>query len=234
MRARILLADDHLIVREGFRAILERGGFDIVAEASDGWEAVRKAQEQEPDLVVMDVSMPQLNGMDAARAMLAASRRTAIILLTVHAEEHFVVAALRAGVRGYIIKTQATAELLEAIREVLAGGTYLSPRVSGVLVNAYLAGKDHPDDPLSPRDRQVLQLVAEGKTTKDVAATLALKPKTAEYYRSRVMAKLGIHDVAGLVRYAILHGMIELAGATFYCLTIYHDVVAGFEPTVFG
>jgi len=209
--ARILLADDHHIVREGFRALLDRAGFEIIAEAADGWEAVRLAQKYRPDIVVMDVSMPLLNGMDAARTILADGRRTAVVLLTVHAEEHYVVSALRAGVRGYIIKTQAATELLDAIREVLAGGMYLSPRVSGVLVEAYLGGKDITSDPLTPRDRQVLQLVAEGKTTKDVAATLDLKVKTAEYYRSRVMSKLGIHDVAGLVRYAIVHGLIQLA-----------------------
>jgi two-component system response regulator NreC len=211
VRARILLVDDHHIVREGFRALLDRAGFEIVAEASDGWEAVRLAQKYHPDIVVMDVSMPLLNGMDAARAIIAEGRRTAVVLLTVHAEEHYVVSALRAGVRGYIIKTQAATELLDAIREVLAGGMYLSPRVSGVVVQAYLTGKDITDDPLTARDRQVLQLVAEGKTTKDVAATLDLKVKTAEYYRSRVMSKLGIHDVAGLVRYAIVHGLIQLA-----------------------
>jgi DNA-binding NarL/FixJ family response regulator len=231
--ARILLADDHQIVREGFRAILERAGFEVIAEAGDGWEAVRLAEKHRPDLVIMDVSMPLLNGMDAARTMLESSRRTAVMLLTVHSEEHYVVAALRSGVRGYIIKTQAATELLDAIREVLAGGTYLSPRVSGVLVNAYLGGRQAVEDPLTPRDRQVLQLVAEGKTTKDVAATLDLKVKTAEYYRSRIMSKLGIHDVAGLVRYAILHGLIELAAA-WCCVAFYADALEACIPTMFG
>lgn len=210
MPARILLADDHQIVREGFRVILERAGFEVIAEAPDGWEAVRLAKKHQPDVVVMDVSMPLLNGMDAAQAIIAASPRVNVVLLTVHLEQHYVVAALRAGVRGYVVKTQAAGELLDAIREVLAGGMYLSPRVAGVLVDAYLGGQDVAEDPLTPRDRQVLQLVAEGKTTKDVAAALDLKPKTAEYYRSRIMSKLGIHDVAGLVRYAIVHGIVQL------------------------
>jgi DNA-binding NarL/FixJ family response regulator len=213
MAARILMADDHQVVREGFRAILERARYEIVGEALDGWEAVRLARKHRPDVVVMDLSMPLLNGTDAAREILATAPGLAVILLTVHVEEHCIVSALRAGVRGYVIKTQAAAELLAAIPEVLAGGTYLSPRVSGALVHAYLAGEDHATDPLTPRERQVLQLVAEGKSTKDIAVLLDLTVKTADYYRSRVMSKLDIHNVAGLVRYALRHGLVEL------CLT---------------
>lgn len=220
MSARVLLVDDHQIVREGFRAILERAGFEVNAEASDGWEAVRLAQRRHPDVVIIDVSMPMLNGIDAAREMLAQAPRLPIVLLTVHTEEHCIVAALQAGVRGYVIKTQASTELLEAIREVLGGGTYLSPKVSRVVVQAYLEGRRAAEDPLTLREREVLQLVAEGNTTKDIAVNLDLSVKTAEFYRSRVMNKLGIHNTAGLVRYAIRHRVVELAAAFCCRLTV--------------
>jgi DNA-binding NarL/FixJ family response regulator len=213
MSPRVLMADDHQVVREGFRAILERAEFQVVAEARDGWEAVRLARKHRPDVVIMDLSMPLLNGTDAAHEILATAPGMAIILLTVHVEEHLIVAALRAGVRGYVVKTQAAAELLAAIPEVLSGGTYLSPRVSGALVHAYLGGDATITDPLTPRERQVLQLVAEGKSTKDIAVILDLTVKTADYYRSRIMSKLNIHNIAGLVRYALRHGLIELAVA---------------------
>lgn len=216
MGARVLLADDHQIVREGFRGILERGGFEVTGEAGDGMEAVRQLQKRQPDAVVMDLSMPVLNGIDAAREMRGLYPRLPIVLLTVHTDEHHVLSALRAGVRGFVTKTQAASELLTALREVLHGGTYLSPHASGAIVHAYLAGRDLPVDPLTLREREVLQLVAEGKATKEIAAALDLSVKTAEYYRSRIMSKLDIHDIAGLVRYAIQNGMIQIATA-FFC-----------------
>jgi DNA-binding NarL/FixJ family response regulator len=210
MPLRILLADDHQIVREGFRAILERNGFQIVCEVADGRDAVRCAQAHSPDVAILDLSMPQLNGLDAAREILQLHSRTAIILLTMHAEEHQIVAALRAGIRGYVIKTQASEELIHAIREVTGGGIYLSPcGVYGVVVGAYLAGRNLTPDPLTSREREVLQLVAEGHTTKEIAGALKLSVKTAESYRSRIMEKLGIHETAGLVRYAIRCGLIQ-------------------------
>jgi len=210
MPLRILLADDHQIVRQGFRAILERHGFQVACEASDGREAVRCAQAQPVDVAILDLSMPQLNGLDAAREILASHSRTAIILLTMHVEEHQIVAALRAGIRGYVIKTQASEELMTAIREVVAGGTYLSPSVCGVVVDAYLSGRNPTFDPLTSREREVLQLVAEGHTTKQIAGLLNLSVKTAESYRSRIMEKLEIHETAGLVRYAIRRGLIQV------------------------
>jgi two-component system response regulator NreC len=210
MPLRILLADDHQIVREGFRAILERNGFQIACEVADGRDAVRCAQSHSPDVAILDLSMPQLNGLDAAREILQSHSRMAIILLTMHAEEHQIVAALRAGIRGYVIKTQASEELIHAIREVIGGGIYLSPcGVYGVVVGAYLSGRTVTPDPLTSREREVLQLVAEGHTTKEIAGALKLSVKTAESYRSRIMEKLGIHETAGLVRYAIRCGLIQ-------------------------
>jgi len=206
---RVLLADDHQVVRQGFRALLERDAFEIVDEAADGQEAVRKAQAQCPDIAVLDLSMPVVNGLDAAREILRGCPRTRVVLLTMHTEEHQIVAALRAGIRGYVVKTQAVDELVRALHEVARGGTYLSPSVSRFVVDAYLAGGGPPADPLTPRESQVLRLVAEGKTTKEVASLLGLSVKTAESYRARLMQKLDIHETAGLVRYAIRQGLVE-------------------------
>jgi two-component system, NarL family, response regulator NreC len=209
MPVRVLLADDHQIVRQGFRALLEQEGFEVVAEATNGQEAVRQAQALNPEIAILDLVMPLLNGVDAARSILEACPRTRVILLTMHTEEHQIAAALRAGIRGYLVKTQAAEDLVEAIREVARGEIYLSPGVSRVVVDAYLAGGDRPQDPLTPRERQVLQLVAEGKTSKEVAVVLGLTVKTAESYRTRIMEKLDLHDTASLVRYAIRQGLIQ-------------------------
>ncbi len=209
MRARVLLADDHRIVRQGFRALLEREGVECVAEASDGLEAVRLAKLHRPDVAIVDLSMPQLNGLDAAAEIVKACPGTAVILLTFHTEEHQILAALRAGVRGYVVKTQAVQELVDALSEVTRGGIYLSSSVSRVVVSAYLTSSDPLPDPLTPRERQVLQLVAEGKTAKEIAGLLNLSVKTAESYRANIMSKLDIHNTAGLVRYAIRRGLIQ-------------------------
>lgn len=209
MPLRVLLADDHQIVRQGLRALLEREGLEVVGEAADGREAVRLAQALSPDVAVLDLAMPQLNGLEAAREILQACPRTKPILLTMHTDDHQIVNALRSGIRGYVVKTQATEELVQAIREVTRGGTYLSPGVSRVVVEAYLARAEPPPDPLTRRERQVLQLVAEGKTSKEIAALLGVTSKTAETYRAGLMEKLDIHDTAGLVRYAIRRGLIQ-------------------------
>jgi two-component system response regulator NreC len=209
MPVRVLLADDHQIVRQGLRALLEREGFTVVGEAADGREAVRLAQDLHPDVVVLDLAMPSLNGVDAAREILQASPRTKAILLTMHTEDQYVLPALRAGISGYVLKTKAAADLIQAISEVSRGMTYLSPGVSGVVVQAYLAKTDLPPDPLSSREREVLQLIAEGRTTKEVAALLGVSVSTAESHRSRIMEKLDIHETASLVRYAIRKGLIE-------------------------
>jgi len=209
MPRRVLLADDHDVVRQGFRALLEREGVDVVGEAADGREAVRLAEALEPDVAVLDLSMPGLNGLDAARTMLRSRPKLGVVMLTMHADEQHVVAALRAGARGYVLKTQAADALTQAIRQVAEGFTYLTPSVTQVVVDAYLAGREAPPNPLTPRECEVLQLVAEGRTTKEIAGLLDLTVKTAESYRARIMEKLAIHDTAGLVRYAIRHGIIQ-------------------------
>jgi two-component system, NarL family, response regulator NreC len=206
---RILLADDHVIVRQGFRALLEREGLEVVAEAADGHEAVRLASDLQPDVAVLDFAMPLLNGLDAAREIRRRFPATRLILLTVHTEDHYVLEALHAGVHGYVVKTQAAADLVQAIREVRGSAMYLSPTISRAVVEASFDKANPPGDMLSPRERQVLQLVAEGKTTKEIAAVLGVSIKTADSHRARIMRKLDIHDTAGLVRFAIRRGLIH-------------------------
>jgi DNA-binding NarL/FixJ family response regulator len=206
---RILLADDHLIVRQGLKVLMQREGFEIVGEAADGQQAVRLARDHCPDVAVLDFAMPVLNGLDAAREILRSCPRTRVILLTMHTEDRYVHEALRVGVSGYVVKSQASADLVRAIREVSRDMTYLSPRVSRTVVQAYLAKSDAPD-PLTPREREVLRLVAEGKTTKEIAAILGISVKTAEAHRIRVMKKLETHNTASTVRYAIRQGLVQV------------------------
>jgi len=206
---RILLADDHAIVRQGLRALLEREGFAVVAEAEDGQAAVRQARERCPDVAVLDFSMPLLNGLDAAVEIIRACPRARAILLTMHTDDHYVLSALQAGVKGYVVKTQAASDLVRAIHEVLRGMMYLSPGVSEAVVQAYLAKSEMPADPLTSREREVLQLVAEGKSTKEVAGLLGISFKTAESHRTRILKKLDLHETAGLVRYAVRRGLIQ-------------------------
>ena len=209
MSLHILLADDHLIVRQGLKVLLEREGFDVVGEACDGREAVRLAQELSPDIALLDLTMPLLNGVDAGRAILQNSPKTKVVLLTMHTENHYVLDALRAGIKGYVLKTKAAEELVQAIQEVSLGKLYLTPGVSEVVVQAYLAKTDLPPEPLSLREREVLQLIAEGKTTKEVAVVLGISVKTAESHRTRMMEKLNVHETASLVRYAIKRGIVQ-------------------------
>lgn len=209
MPVRIVLADDHQIVRQGLRALLVREGFQVLAEGANGTEAVKLAAELKPDVVLLDLTMPLLNGLDAGRQILRARPETRVVLLTMHAEEHQIAEALRIGIRAYILKTQAAEDLVQAIRAVMSGQTYLSPGISSLVVKGFLSCPQAPADRLAPRERQVLQLVAEGKTSKEIAALMGLSVKTAESYRARVMEKLEIHETAGLVRYAIRHGLVE-------------------------
>ena len=209
MQTRLLLADDHALIRQGLRALLEKQGFQIVCEASDGQEALRSVQKTQPDVAIIDISMPILNGVDAARELKKSAPKTKIILLTQHDEDQYVTEALRAGVKGYVLKSQAGADLVHAIKEVCRGSVYLSPNISRAVVDAYLSKTDDPTDPLSGREHQVLQLVGEGNSTKDIALRLGITAKTAESHRARLMKKLDIHETASLVRYAIRHGLIQ-------------------------
>ena len=210
MAVRILLADDHGIVREGFKALLEGAGFEVVAGATNGEEAVRLARDLSPEVAVLDMEMPMLRGVDAAEQILCARPQTRVVILSMHAEEHQVMAALEAGIRGYVLKTQAAEDLIEAIRAVTRGEIYLSPKVATIVADTYLTGAEAQPDPLTPRERQVLQLVAEGKTSKEIAALLKLSVRTVETYRSQIMDKLKIRDTVGLVHYAIRHGLFHL------------------------
>lgn len=207
---RVLLADDHILVREGLRALLAKeADIQVVAEAGDGRDALRAARETRPDVAAMDLSMPLLNGLEAARQMAAWGQSPRVILLTVHAEDRYVLEAIRAGVRGYVLKKQAAADLVRAIREVSGGGVYLSPGISAAVVEAVRSPQAPREEPLTSREREVLQLVAEGKTTKEIAVLLGVSVKTADAHRTRLMQKLDIHDIAGLTRYAIRHGIIQ-------------------------
>ena len=206
---RVILADDHALVRQGLRALLEGDGFEVAGEAADGQEALRLVSAVRPDVAIFDIGMPLLNGLEAARALQKSSQRTNIILLTRHDEPQYVTEALRAGVKGYVLKSQAAMDLAEAIERVARSGVYLSPEVSTAVVDAFLSKTESAPDPLSSRERQVLQMVGEGKSTKEVATLLGISAKTAESHRARLMRKLDIHETASLVRYAIRSGLLE-------------------------
>lgn len=206
---RIILAEDHTIVLEGLRGLLEKEGFEVVGVAQDGRAAVELARRFKPDIAILDITMPALNGIDAAREILRASPDTRTILLTVHVEKQYVVAALRAGVSGYLLKTKGSGDLVQAIKEVSHGALYISSGLSRDAMKSLLDGKDVKADPLSPREREVVQLIAEGRTTKEVGVILGISVKTAESHRTRIMDKLDIHETATLVRYAIRQGVIQ-------------------------
>jgi two-component system, NarL family, response regulator NreC len=209
MAVRVLLADDHPIVLQGVRAVLEREDFEIIGEASDGLEAVRLCERLHPEVAVLDVSMPLLNGIDAAHEIRKNHPHTKIVLLTMHTEDKFVLDSLRAGISGYVLKKRAPEELVYAIREVCKGEIFLSAGICRTVVQAFINKTELASEPLSDRERQVLQLVAEGKTSKEIASILYLSPKTTEFHRSNIMEKLGIHGTAGLIRYAIRQGLVD-------------------------
>jgi two-component system, NarL family, response regulator NreC len=209
MSIRVVLADDHVLVRQGLKSLLEREKLQVVAEASDGQEAVRYSESLHPDITVLDISMPTLNGIDAVREMSRSCPKTKTILLTQHEEDQYIREALEAGVRGYVLKSQAANDLVQAIQQVSRGQFYLSPGVSRAVVEAYRTKSQMPADPLTARERQVLQLIAEGRSTKDVASLLGISVKTAESHRTRLMQKLDIHETASLVRYAVRRGLVQ-------------------------
>ena len=210
MPIKVVLADDHVLVRQGIKSLLEREGMQVLAEASDGQEAVRQVEKLNPDVAIMDIGMPLLNGMDAARALVRSAPRTKPVLLTQHDEDQYVSEALEAGVKGYVLKSQVANDLVLAIRQVLRGDVYLSPGIASAVMAAYRTRSDRPANPLTSRERQVLQLIAEGKSTKEIASLLGVSVKTAESHRSRLMQKLDIHETASLVRYAVKRGLVQV------------------------
>jgi DNA-binding NarL/FixJ family response regulator len=209
-RRRILLADDHRVVREALRLLIEGRGFEVVGEASDGREAIQLARRLRPDIAVLDLAMPLVNGIEAAREIRGASPGTISVLLMGTATEQQVLEALEAGVQACVLKSYEASELVRALRDVARGEVYLSRGLTRAVVEAYLQRGALPADPLTPRERQVLQLIAEGKSTKDTAQLLCVSVKTVESHRAHIMAKLSIRETAGLVRYAIRRGLCEL------------------------
>ena len=208
---RLLLADDHTLVRAGLRALLQKlPDVEVIAEANNGREAVRLAGQVRPDVVLMDIAMSELNGLEAAGQIVREFPAIRVIMLSMHATEEYVVQALKAGASGYLLKNAAAAELEKAITHVAMGETFLSPSISRQ-VTEYIrrVGQDQtPADRLTPRQREILQLIAEGNTTKRIAQILNISVKTVETHRSQLMEHLDIHDVAGLVRYAIRLGLV--------------------------
>lgn len=209
---RILIADDHEIVRQGLRSLLEsHSGWEVCGEAADGWETVRKAEQLNPDLVALDIGMPNLNGLDAARQLLSQNSGIRILFLTIYETEQAAKAAIQLGARGLVLKSDAARELVVAVEAIQRNSTYFSARIDQATVGAGLRGDRRPaeKDTLTRRERQVVQLLAEGRSSKEVAALLHLSVKTAETHRSNIMNKLGLHSVSELVLYAVRNNVVQ-------------------------
>jgi len=208
-KIKVLLAEDHTIVRQGIRALLEpQMDIEVIGEAEDGLDAVRKTRKLQPDVVIMDISMPELNGIDATRLIKKRVPGTKVLILTMHELEGYVEQVLKAGASGYLVKKTAMSELITAIRAVNQGFTFLSPSVSKMMVDKYKSASVKKE-PITARERQILQLIAEGHTNREIAKILFLSIRTVERHRAHIINKLNIHDVAGLTRYAIQKGLIQ-------------------------
>jgi DNA-binding NarL/FixJ family response regulator len=209
---RVLLVDDHALVRAGMKSLLrDIDGVQVVGEAADGAEALALAARETPDAVLMDIAMKGMSGLEAAAKFRELHPGVKVLILSMHASEEYVLQALRAGAAAYLIKDSATAELELALRSVMRGETYLSPAISRQVVEGYVQRMGAAaEDPLTPRQREVLKCIAEGRSTKEIAFDLGLSVKTVEAHRAQVMERLGIRDVAGLVRYAMRTGLVPL------------------------
>ncbi len=212
---RILIADDHAIVRQGLRSLIEsQGGMEIVGEAEDGQRAVRLAAESSPDVVIMDVTMPDLNGVEATRQIVQKNPNVKVIVLSMHPDKHIVKESLKAGASGYVLKSYLFDELCRALEAVAAGGHYLSPRITDVIIDDYVHDSAGPNaataDSLTSPERQVLQLLAEGLSIKEIAKRLHMSPKTVDARHRSIMGKLGVSSVAELVKHALRTGLTSL------------------------
>lgn len=212
---RLLVVDDHEVVRKGLRSVLEQQpGWQVAGEASNGREAVTKAKELQPDVTVLDISMPSLNGLEATRQMLKQNSREKVLILTMHESDPLIQEVLNAGARGYLLKSDAGKDLVDAVEAVRRNKTFFTAKVGQMMLDGYLdkkpkpADRDAPPSRLTPRQREIVQLLAEGKSSKEVAAALGLSVKTAETHRANIMRRLGCHSVSELVRYAIRNGII--------------------------
>ena len=214
---RVIVADDHHLVRQGIRALLEKArDIEVVGEAGDGLEAVELAERVSADVLVMDISMPRLNGTEATQRIRSQRLPAQVVMLSMYAEEALVRQALRFGAKGYVLKRGVADELLLAIRAANQGDTYLSPPIASAILKEFLALPHESDEPssyerLTHREREVLQLIAEGRTNKDIAQALVVSVKTVEKHRAGLMSKLNIHDMAGLVRVAVKHGLVSVS-----------------------
>jgi DNA-binding NarL/FixJ family response regulator len=209
-RIRILLADDHAVVRQGFKMILSaQADMEIVGEAGNGREAIALAEELKPDLVVMDVAMPELNGIEATRRLASSTPHTRVLALSMHKDSVYVREILRAGARGYLLKDSPAGDLVSAVRTVASGEGYLSPGVSNAVLDDYRRHVTNPIDLLSSREREVLQMLAEGKTNKEIAVVLNLSVYTVDAHRGRIMEKLNLHSINEMVRFAVRNGLVD-------------------------
>lgn len=211
----LLIADDHTLLRDGMRALLESTErIKVVAEANDGIEVMELLKKHQPDIVLMDIGMPRMNGLDATKLITQNYSETRVLILSMHANEEYALRALRAGASGYILKEARKQELLHAIETVAAGGTYLTPKVSRHVIDNYVqsvGSNKSPLEKLTPRQRETLKLIAEGRSNKEIASMLDLSIKTVETHRTQLMERLDIHDVAGLVRFAIKSGLTTVS-----------------------
>jgi two-component system response regulator NreC len=214
-KLRILLADDHTVVRQGLRKVLEeRPDWEVVAEAGDGREAVRQAEELEPDVAILDITMPLLNGVEATRQIVRRCPSTRVLVLTMHSDEAYVNQILQAGATGYLLKDSADVDLVQAVSAVSQGKSFFSPAIARMMLDDYvrqLADKGITDryESLSEREREIFQLIAEGKANKEIAAILSISPSTVETHRARIMEKLDLHSAAEIVLYAVRRGVIR-------------------------